>query len=103
MVLISWRRSSRPPVTRSSGTPTSRATGGCTRPTGTATGWSSSRRSRIEVRVLDQRVERLERRLVPGELELLGGTVALGVGLEVGDRLDLWVRLEGPLGVAQPG
>src|SRR4051812_44787887 len=103
MVLIFWRSGWRPPVTRSSGIRTSRVTGGSTRRTRTATGWSSWSRSRIEVPVASQRLEGLERRFVAGQLELFGRAVALRVGLEVGDRLDLRVGLEGPFGVLQPG
>src|SRR5699024_3176809 len=82
---------------------TSRVTGGSTRTTRTATGWSSWKRSGIEILVPDQGLERFERRLVPGELELLGRAVALGVGLEVGDRLDLRLGIEGPFRGLEPG
>src|SRR4051812_26786672 len=87
----SWRKPGGP----RSGIRTSRATGGSTHGTTTATGWSSWRSSGIEVRVADHAVERLERGRVAGELELLGRAVAVRVRLEVRDGLDLRVRFEG--------
>ena len=82
------RRRRRPPLaTRSAGLARRGAGGesGC---------GAGGRAQRVEVRVPGQVAEGLEGGLVAGELELLRRAVAVRVGLEVGDRLDLRVGLE---------
>src|SRR5438874_7775147 len=67
---------------------------------------SLSRRSAtagVEVRRTGERGERGQHRWIAAELEPLLGRVAVRVGVEVADRLDLRVALHDRGGVGEPG